>query len=275
MVEQMIDKNLWLYRNRAVMEKHPIGAWQYRILDYTDRETYIPLTEWADYNDSVTFCDHKTCMMKTVFTPKRPLSHQVAYLELKVPRNCEAFVSIDGVRYIGVDNDTQRCKVYLEDSMYDREITIELEIYACTFCNDERTVRPVENPQYVIADKALADFSYTMDFVRDLIKYIRNEYTKSKVNALFENTIRKSDNSLDYAEFRDSVISIHKELLDGLKELKLPDGDCVVDCVASTHIDVAWLWRFKDTIRKSGRPALNQLRLMDRYDEFEFSLSQP
>ena len=275
MVEAMIDKNLWLYRNRAIVLTEPLDNWQYRILDYTDRETYIPLTDWADYNDNVTFCDHKTCMLKTTFTPKKPLADQVAYLELKVPRNCEAFVSINGVRYAGIDNNTQRCKVFLENSMYDKENTLELEIYACTFCEAERKVHPLENPAYVIADKALADFSYFMDFVRDLIKYIKNDYTKAKVITLFENTIRKSDHSLDNAEYRENVIAIHKELADGLKALKLSDDDCIINCVASTHIDVAWLWRFKDTIRKSGRSALNQLRLMDRYDEFEFSLSQP
>ncbi len=275
MVEAMIDKNLLLYRNRAIVLTEPLDKWQYRILDYTDRETYIPLTDWADYNDNVTFCDHKTCMMKTTFTPNKPLADQVAYLELKVPCNCEAFVSINGVRYAGIDNNTQRCKVFLEDAMYDKENTLELEIYACTFCEAERKVQPLENPAYVIADKALADFSYFMDFVRDLIKYIKNDYTKAKVISLFENTIRKSDLSLDNAEYRESVIEIHRELADGLKALKLSDDDCITDCVASTHIDVAWLWRFKDTIRKSGRSALNQLRLMDRYDEFEFSLSQP
>ena len=108
-----------------------------------------------------------------------------------------------------------------------------------------------------------------------MINYLKNDYTKAKVIALFENTIRKSDVSLDYAEYRENVITIHKELVDGLQELRIGNDECIVDCVASTHIDVAWLWRFKDTIRKSGRSALNQLRLMDRYDEFEFSLSQP
>ena len=275
MVEAMIDKNLWLYRNRAIMENISLDNWQYRILDYTDRETYSPLTDWAEYTDTTTFCDHKTCMMKTTFTPQKPLPHQIAYLDLKLPRNCEGFVSIDGVRYAGIDNGEQRCKVFLEDSMYDKEIAIELEIYACTFCEEERIVKPIENPQYIIADKLLSDFSYTMDFTRQLIKYIKNDYTKAKVNTLFEGIIRKSDLSLDYPEFRESVTELHKSLVDGLKALKLPEDDCFIDCVASTHIDVAWLWRFKDTIRKSGRSALNQLRLMDRYDEFEFSLSQP
>ena len=275
MVEAMIDKNLWLFRNRAVLEKQPIDGWQYSILDYTDRETYIPVTDWAPYTDVSTFSDRKTCMMKTVFTPKKPLDHQRAYLELKVPRGCEAFVSVDGVRYAGIDNGAQRCRVYLEPSMYDRAITLELEIYACVFCDAERTVRPLDDPAYVIEDKASADFSYAMDYVRDLIRYIRNDYTKAKVVSLFENTIRKSDISLEFPEYRENVTALRRELLDGLQELRLPCDDCVVDCVASTHIDVAWLWRFKDTIRKAGRSALNQLRLMDRYDEFAFSLSQP
>ena len=192
MVEQMIDKNLLLYRSKAIVEAFPLDGWQYRIFEYEDRETYTPLTEWADYSDNVLFCDNKTCMMKTVFTPKKPMEHEVAYLELRLPRNCEAFVSINGVRFAGVDNDTQRCKVFLEDSMYDKENTLELEIYACSFGRDFRKVKPLESPKYVIADKVLADFSYTMDFVRDLLKYIKNDYTKSKVRALFENTIRKS-----------------------------------------------------------------------------------
>ena len=275
MVEAMIDKNLWLYRKRAILNRYPLENWQYRILDYTDRETYIPLTDWSEYNSSVTFTDHKTCMMKTSFVPVKPLDDQDAYLELQVPRNCEAFVSIDGVRFAGIDNGEQRCRVYLEESMYGREIALELEIYVCTFCDEERILSPLYNPAYVVADKALADFSYCMDYVRDLIKYIRNDYTKSKVVALFENTIRKTDASLEGEEYRDNIISVHKDLFAGLEQMKLDDDDCVVDCVASTHIDVAWLWRFKDTIRKSGRSALNQLRLMDRYDEFEFTLSQP
>lgn len=275
MVNAIIEKNLKLYRSKAVMYTQPIDGWKYRILDYTDRETYSPVTDWAEYTDSVLFNTYKTCMMKTVFTPKKPLDNEESYLELILPWDCEAYVSIDGVRYAGIDNGARRCRVYLEDSMYDREISLELEIYSCTFCDGERIERPLDAPKYVVADKVLADFSYCMDYVYDLLGYIKNDYTKSKVRALFENTIRQSDVSLDYKEYRDNVAAIHEQLLNDLQSLKVDTDEGVIDCVASTHIDVAWLWRFKDTIRKAGRSALNQLRLMDRYDDFEFSLSQP
>ena len=275
MVDAIIEKNLRLYRDKAVLQTQPVDGWMYRIMEYADRETYVPLTDWAEYTDAVLFANHKTCMMKTVFTPRKPADHQEAYLSLRLPHGCEAFVSINGVRYAGVDNNTQRCRVDLEESMYGKAITLELEIYSCTFCDAERDERPLVDSAYVVTDKALADFSYCMDYVWDLIGYIRNPYTKQKVTALFENTIRSSDVSLEYAEYRENVRSIHRSLLDGLQALRLDSDEGIVDCVASTHIDVAWLWRFQDTIRKSGRSALNQLRLMDRFDEFEFSLSQP
>lgn len=275
MVDAIISKNLRLYRSRSIMNAESIDGWQYKILKYTDRETYEQVTDWADYTDSVTFETYKTCMMRTVFTPEKPNDEEDAYLELILPWDCEAYVSIDGVRYAGIDNGERRCRVYLEDSMYDREISVELEIYSCSFCDGERIERPLTDPKYVVVDKALADFSYSMDFVYDLLGYIKNEFTRSKVRALFEDTVRASDISLDYEDYRENVIAIHKQLLDSLQAMKVDADEGVVDCVASTHIDVAWLWQFKDTIRKAGRSALNQLRLMDKYDDFEFSLSQP
>ncbi len=275
MVDAIITKNLRMYRSRAILKSEPINNWQYKILEYTDKETYEQVTDWADYTDSVTFKTYKTCMMRAVYTPSKPRDTEESFLELVLPWNCEAYVSIDGVRYAGIDNGERRCRVYLEDSMYDREISIELEIYSCTFCDGECIERPLSGPAYVTVDKALADFSYTMDYVYDLLGFIKNEYTLNKVRALFEKTIRDSDVSLDFEDYRENVIAIHKNLVAELQAMKIDSDEGVIDCVASTHIDVAWLWRFKDTIRKAGRSALNQLRLMDKYDDFEFSLSQP
>lgn len=275
MVDAIIDKNLYLYKQRARLASQTIDGWKYKLLDYSDRETYTTLKDRDEYTDSSTFSDRQTCIMETSFTPAKPLEGQEVYLDLRIPRECEAFVSINGVRYAGIDNNEHRSRVYLEESMYGKELEIKLEIYACSFQNPERILAPLCSSEYVIEDKLCADFSYCMYFVRELIKNIKNEYTKSKVTALFENTIRKSDLSLDHTEYRENVAEIYNSLLSELQAMKIENDEGTIDCVASTHIDVAWLWRFKDTIRKSGRSALNQLRLMDRFDEFEFSLSQP
>ena len=46
-------------------------------------------------------------------------------------------------------------------------------------------------------------------------------------------------------------------------------------CVGHTHIDVAWLWRYRHTMRKAERSFSTALALMDGYPEYVFMSSQP
>ena len=48
-----------------------------------------------------------------------------------------------------------------------------------------------------------------------------------------------------------------------------------VHAVGHTHIDVAWLWRLKNTREKAQRSFSTVLRLMERYPEYLFLQSQP
>ncbi|MGI8491393.1 MAG: alpha-mannosidase [Acidimicrobiales bacterium] len=47
-----------------------------------------------------------------------------------------------------------------------------------------------------------------------------------------------------------------------------------VAAVGHAHIDSAWLWPVRETIRKCARTFSNQLRLMERYPEHRFACSQ-
>ncbi|MFW6152467.1 MAG: alpha-mannosidase, partial [Verrucomicrobiota bacterium] len=48
-----------------------------------------------------------------------------------------------------------------------------------------------------------------------------------------------------------------------------------VACVGHAHIDVAWKWPLRETVRKCGRTFSNVLAYMDRYPDFIFCQSQP
>jgi len=45
--------------------------------------------------------------------------------------------------------------------------------------------------------------------------------------------------------------------------------------VGHAHLDLAWLWRYKETRRKGGRTFSTALRLMEEYPEYIFGASQP
>ncbi|EBD8094973.1 alpha-mannosidase, partial [Salmonella enterica] len=45
--------------------------------------------------------------------------------------------------------------------------------------------------------------------------------------------------------------------------------------VGQSHIDIAWLWPVRETVRKSSRTFSTMCTLMDEYPEFVYSQSQP
>ncbi|MGB2869197.1 MAG: glycoside hydrolase family 38 C-terminal domain-containing protein [Bacteroidota bacterium] len=49
----------------------------------------------------------------------------------------------------------------------------------------------------------------------------------------------------------------------------------LVSLIGQSHLDVAWLWTLKETIRKCGRTFSTVLRLMEEFPEYRFSQSQP
>ena len=63
---------------------------------------------------------------------------------------------------------------------------------------------------------------------------------------------------------------VMRKYLDGRR-----NSDITVYSVGSTHIDVAWKWPIRQTREKSVRSALTALRLMERYPEYHFLLTQP
>ncbi|ODT79946.1 MAG: alpha-mannosidase [Pelagibacterium sp. SCN 64-44] len=54
------------------------------------------------------------------------------------------------------------------------------------------------------------------------------------------------------------------------------DADSMPQIVATghTHIDVAWLWRVRETRQKMARSMANALALMDEYDDYRFMYNQ-
>jgi alpha-mannosidase len=53
------------------------------------------------------------------------------------------------------------------------------------------------------------------------------------------------------------------------------DPSLQVSAVGHAHIDLAWLWPIRETIRKCARTFATALELMDRYPDYVFGASQP
>ena len=60
-------------------------------------------------------------------------------------------------------------------------------------------------------------------------------------------------------------------------ELNRRGGDpaLTVSAIGHAHIDLAWLWPIRETIRKGARTFATALRMMERYPDYVFGASQP
>jgi alpha-mannosidase len=56
---------------------------------------------------------------------------------------------------------------------------------------------------------------------------------------------------------------------------KNADPALTVSAIGHAHIDLAWLWPIRETIRKGARTFSTVLELMDRYPDYKFGCSQP
>lgn len=61
------------------------------------------------------------------------------------------------------------------------------------------------------------------------------------------------------------------------RELARKNGDsCLaISAIGHAHIDLAWLWPIRETLRKGARTFSTVLRLMDQYPDYVFGASQP
>ena len=78
---------------------------------------------------------------------------------------------------------------------------------------------------------------------------------------------------LDLPDISDSWRQAHAVLGELLSEKPAP-GAHRVSMVGHAHLDTAWLWPLRETIRKCARTFSTVLELMDRYPDYRFVVSQ-
>jgi len=73
----------------------------------------------------------------------------------------------------------------------------------------------------------------------------------------------------------EGTVQAARELLRPELDKKGGDPDITVSAVGHAHIDLAWLWPIRETIRKGARTFSTVLTNMEKYPDYAFGASQP
>ena len=77
------------------------------------------------------------------------------------------------------------------------------------------------------------------------------------------------------SRFSDREIDAVNEILRPELEKKGGDPDLTISAIGHAHIDLAWLWPIRETIRKGARTFSTAVENMERYEDYRFGASQP
>ncbi len=277
----LMQKELERLWARTVVSRAPLPAFEGRYERYDAPDKYTVLSDWFEIKPG----DHWPCSARTTLrlrtraTAPQVRDGQVLALELNV--GGEASVRINGrlmesltgipEGYARPYRDKLRERVVLPPEWAGQELDIAIE--ACMnfqWCN-ENSYRHEDDPvpalfaraDVVLVDRETYALCQDIQTVTDALGCLEDDRLKPRLTDAAWQALARCDDPLNArAQLREALDS-------------MPQGQGSVVFTGQAHIDTAWLWTIRESIRKCERTFANVLDLMDRYPDFTFSFSQP
>lgn len=283
MEQQIVSGVMNRLNANLVSNRKEVGGLSYRLAVYNAPGDYEYLTEYQPLDPTVLFNGCNTVFVKGTITFPDDIRSDDEFEDFLFLQfhNLGGSIFIDGEPYNGIDGNRDKVPMRKEWAGQTKEILVEgyflrhdvatLQALAPTclaYCYFGRLDKKIE--KYMFDLRLCNDwFCYDRDHPQD-----DNVHIRKLITTAFEDSIQYLDLYKTGEDFRNGVAAADKILCDKLDAIDDGDVRSHINLVASTHIDTAWLWQLKDTVRKCGHSFSNMLRLMDEYPEFKFSNSQ-
>ncbi len=266
----------------AILFKQDIGVWEYTrgmflgdSYEMEDFKSEIKSGDiWYAAYDSAHF------FKASVTVPEEMDGKE---LRCKFQVGGEALVKCNGVYVSGCtsrDSLPDRTEVALGIHKAGEVLTFEVEatVDSMSFCDPamdgatHQECRFGETYIYV-ADEDCEGYYLDIDVAFEALEYIKDEHVKAKVYAAVDDSMHVVDYDFSENEVRESIAKARKLYLEKIAAINW-SAQSKVMLTGHSHIDVAWLWRIQESIRKSARTFTNVTSLMDVFPEMTFGQSQ-
>lgn len=266
-------------QNSIIIKSKDLTRWQKIESEYESILSYNYLNNWEEIKLPAVWSEVEniTTFFKSLF--KFPDSNKENNIwEFKFKTGGEALLAIDGEIVHGLDRNHSQMIV---DSSYYNGKRVELVIEAAL---DRINKIYLELPEYKhffsqsefrIIDREGKEFYYNLLSLFELKEElkIREDNTYKKLEVIYQKL-----KELYYREKRKNNKTnfklLNKNYYLEIEEIE-DQNNYKISCFGHAHIDLAWLWQFKETVRKSARSFSTALNLIKAYPEFKFIQSQP
>ena len=188
----------------------------------------------------------------------------------------ESLLYLNGKPYQGVD--VNHKEVFFDESLYGTTVSMTFRLWSGFEGGGtpRDSMHRFKTAQLCWLDEATDDLYYMSDMILKAFDEIpENNPVHHNLMTSLDKAYRLIDWTYTGSEsFYESVAKaddlLNKEI-DGMEK----HSDVNVYAIGHTHIDVAWLWRLKNTREKCSRSFSTVMRMMEMFPEYIFLQTQP
>ena len=270
MNDSTIKRKLALIEQAVSVTLSELGPWEAREAEHVAPGQYEYKTDWQPVELPSRWPALATVFLRTAYRPQQAPAGHKAYIKFSF-RDLSAMASIDGVPYCGVDHGHDM--VAAPDSA--AELTLEAISgpgawphpgggHAGRF-SGASVVAVHDEARLAMGDLEYADM---------VVKAIEPGRRRSMIEAALEDALLTIETTGSREDICGQAVAAAAYLRERLAEIGRDEEGGALFCVGHTHIDTAWLWPIRETVRKCGRTFSTACRLMEAHPDFHFSCSQ-
>lgn len=273
MDHRIIQKKLELLQELAIFSTLPIEGWRCRTADYPAINTYHFDGDWTPIELPAHFPAGKTVFLRAQLAVPESIPGEDSYLAFSFSE-MEGLLTINGKPYAGIDAQHQRTPLPPGGTL---ELALEFMSVPASY------ISPAAMKQHgLLLGAAITTISREIEALCYEVRFAwetAQTVTEPRRHALLEMAIEEALLAVDLTLPRPRLlgeVAQAREILRGKLATIQPDPEAgSLYAVGHSHIDVAWLWPLRETVRKCGRTFSTACRLMERYPDFYFNCSQP
>lgn len=270
---------------RRWAESHPLQDWKVKKTRYGLPGEYETLPGGEENQQTDLLLDGQYGI--TYFLTKQitiPQDWEPGTAGLRISGGGEGLLRVNGTSYQGIDRNHKVVPLYLEGVGLTPVLEFELFDPIPEPVDPLNNQAPVNPPvtkfdvKLVRFNKAAQSLYYTVQAVYETMILLPEQDSNRgrQLDALYE-TIQACDDLHEEEWHSQELLSaIERRLADRITTIfPILPTQGKMHMVGQSHIDIAWLWPVRETVRKVSRTFSTMTSLMDEYPDFVYSQSQP
>ncbi|MFA6134218.1 MAG: alpha-mannosidase [Phycisphaerae bacterium] len=270
---RVINKKLSFLKSLSNLRSENIPRWEGRTARYLAAGQYEYEGPWKAIAMPY-FCPiGKTLFLRGTVDVPKDMPVRDTYLHVGMA-NMEGLCSIDGRAHFGVDFQHRSAVVPRGGKL---AVSFEFMSAPKSYHTPQGLTGQgvITDISLIQVDRALEATYYDIRLASETANSTTDEVRKKRLGQAVEEALLAIDLTLPRQKLLEEARHAREILRDRLAKIGFDPESGSLFMTAHSHIDTAWLWPLRETVRKCGRTFSTACRLMERFPKFYFSCSQP